>query len=128
MEKEFMGVMKMALASFNDSGAIDPRDLIDFVTTELKRKTFSQGTVILYLEQKEMPFGDGIMWVGEDESIDWLGACSLPSSWDLKLPDQFLEQDAYESVRVFDSIFEDMMLREPHQQPTEIGRDTSELQ
>ena len=54
MEEAFMGVMRMSHASFNDSGVIDPRELLDFVVTELKRKNFSQGTVTLYLKWEDM--------------------------------------------------------------------------
>ena len=110
MEEAFMGVMRMSHASFNDSGVIDPRELIDFVVTELKRKNFSQGTVTLYLKWEDMPgSATRVMWVGEDDSIDWLGACSLPSSWDVKMPEDFASQGVYENLTVLDSKLEDLL-------------------
>jgi hypothetical protein len=67
----------------------DPREVIDFVATELRDKMHLQGELQLHLQGEPGVIEASMMWVdptGPTGDCKWLACFLLPKSWKLKLP------------------------------------------
>lgn len=89
-EEELRLVMEKANALFFSSLAeADPREVIDFVATELRDKLHINGELQLHLQGEPGVIEASMMWVdptGPTGGDEWLAAFMIPKHWKLKLP------------------------------------------
>ena len=113
-EQILINVMRKANALFfsppfaTPREAEDPREVADFIATELRLRSYCSGTIQLHLNNGNTEeFGSpSVMWVDNDakptSDDDWLACCTIPEHWELRLPAGHIDSASYHNVKVFD--------------------------